>query len=106
MRTWNAVLGAVAAATLIWSASADAKELKVGLANEPTAIDPHYHNLTPNNALASNIFDTLILQDERQRLLPGLATSWTALDATTWEFKLRQGVKWHDGKPFTAPVRS
>ena len=102
MRTWKAVLGAVAAASLIWSASAEAKELKVGLANEPTAIDPHYHNLTPNNALASNIFETLILQDERQRLLPGLATSWKALDATTWEFKLRKGVKWHDGKPFTA----
>ena len=102
MRTWKAVLGAVAAASLIYSASAGAKELKVGLANEPTAIDPHYHNLTPNNALASNIFETLILQDERQRLLPGLATSWKALDATTWEFKLRKGVKWHDGKPFTA----
>ena len=102
MRTWNAVLGAVAAAALVWSASADAKELKVGLANEPTAIDPHYHNLTPNNALASNIFETLILQDERQRLLPGLATSWKALDATTWEFELRRGVKWHDGTPFTA----
>ncbi len=81
---------------------AGAKELKVGLANEPTAIDPHYHNLTPNNALTASIFDALILQDDRQRLLPGLATSWKALDATTWEFKLRQGVKWHDGKPFTA----
>ena len=102
MRTWNAVLGAIAAAALIWSAPAGAKELTVGLANEPTAIDPHYHNLTPNNAMAANIFDTLILQDEKQRLLPGLATSWKAIDDTTWEFKLRQGVTWHDGKPFTA----
>jgi peptide/nickel transport system substrate-binding protein len=102
MRKWNAVFGAIAAAALIWSAPAGAKELKVGLANEPTAIDPHYHNLTPNNAMAANIFDTLILQDEKQRLLPGLATSWKAIDDTTWEFKLRQGVTWHDGKPFTA----
>ena len=102
MRIMNAILGAAVALAVAGALPAGAKELKVGLANEPTAIDPHYHNLTPNNALTASIFDTLILQDDRQRLLPGLATSWKALDATTWEFKLRQGVKWHDGKPFTA----
>ena len=102
MRILNAILGAAVALAVAGALPAGAKELKVGLANEPTAIDPHYHNLTPNNALTASIFDTLILQDDRQRLLPGLATSWKALDATTWEFKLRQGVKWHDGKPFTA----
>ncbi|MCH8036796.1 MAG: ABC transporter substrate-binding protein [Proteobacteria bacterium] len=102
MRILNAVLGAAVALAVAGAMPAGAQELRVGLANEPTAIDPHYHNLTPNNALTASIFDALILQDDRQRLLPGLATSWKALDATTWEFKLRQGVKWHDGKPFTA----
>ncbi len=102
MRIMKAVLGATVALAMLGAMPAGAKELRVGLANEPTAIDPHYHNLTPNNALTASIFDTLILQDDRQRLLPGLATSWKALDSTTWEFKLRQGVKWHDGKAFTA----
>ena len=102
MRILNAILGAAMALAVAGALPAGAQELKVGLANEPTAIDPHYHNLTPNNALTASIFDALILQDDRQRLLPGLATSWKALDATTWEFTLRQGVKWHDGKPFTA----
>ena len=102
MRILNAILGATVALAMVGAMPAGANELRVGLANEPTAIDPHYHNLTPNNALTASIFDTLILQDDRQRLLPGLATSWKALDSTTWEFELRQGVKWHDGKPFTA----
>ncbi len=102
MRIHHALLGAAVALTMAGALPAGAQELRVGLANEPTAIDPHYHNLTPNNALTASIFDALILQDDRQRLLPGLATSWEATDSTTWVFKLRQGVKWHDGKPFTA----
>ena len=79
-----------------------AQELRIGLKGEPTAIDPHYHNLTPNNAMAANIFSHLIEQDENQQLLPGLASSWKAVDDLTWEFKLREGIKFHDGTPFTA----
>ncbi len=92
----------LAAATLAFSAAAGAKELTVGLASEPTSIDPHYHNLTPNNSLARHIFNPLIRMDANQGLVPGLATSWTAVDDLTWEFKLREGVTWHDGSPFTA----
>lgn len=79
-----------------------AQELKIGISTEPSAMDPHYHNLGPNNQLAFTIFDTLVLQDETQKLVPGLAESWKALNDTTWEFKLRKGVKFHDGSPFTA----
>ena len=91
------------AATMSLSATAlMAADLKVGYGSEPSAIDPHYHNLGPNNAMAANIFSRLIEQDEKQRLNPGLATSWKAIDDLTWEFKLRKGVKFHDGSPFTA----
>jgi len=79
-----------------------AAELKIGLSAEPSALDPHYHNLGPNNQIAYTIFDTLILQDANQKLVPGLALSWKPVNETTWEFKLRQGVKFHDGSPFTA----
>ena len=65
-------------------------------------MDPHYHNLTPNNSLLSHVFERLIENDEKQNLIPGLAESWKAINDTTWEFKLRKGVKWHDGSPFTA----
>ena len=93
--------GALAAA-LVLPGTLAAKELTVGLASEPSSIDPHYHNLTPNNALAREIFDRLVMPDDKQILKPGLAVSWKAVDDLTWEFKLREGVKWHDGSAFTA----
>jgi peptide/nickel transport system substrate-binding protein len=84
------------------AAAAGAQELRIGLAAEPTAMDPHYHNLSPNSSMSSHIFEKLVGQDERQRLVPELAESWRAVDATTWEFKLRRNVRFHDGTPFTA----
>src|SRR5262245_38341009 len=82
--------------------TARGQELKIGLPSEPTAMDPHFHNLTPNNSLLRHIFDRLIDQDENQALKPGLALSWRSVDETTWEFKLRPGVKFTDGSDFTA----
>jgi peptide/nickel transport system substrate-binding protein len=79
-----------------------AQELKVGLSAEPSSMDPHYHNLTPNNMLARHIYEPLIGQDKKQALVPLLAESWKAVDETTWEFKLRRNVKFHDGSDFTA----
>jgi peptide/nickel transport system substrate-binding protein len=77
-------------------------ELKIGLASEPSSIDPHYHNLGPNNEMRRHVFESLIWQDEQQKLSPLLATSWKPTSETTWEFKLRKGVKFHDGSDFTA----
>ncbi len=94
------LLGAVAAVLL--AGNVGATDLRVGLKLEPSSIDPHYHNLSPNNAFARHIFDRLVQTDDKQRLHPGLALSWKPLNDTTWEFKLRQGVKFHDGSPFTA----
>ncbi|MEM7566211.1 MAG: ABC transporter substrate-binding protein [Pseudomonadota bacterium] len=77
--------------------------LTVGLASEATSIDPHFHNLTPNSQIGKQIFDNLINQGSRQELMPGLATEWGPTDdPKVWEFKLREGVTFHDGSPFTA----
>jgi peptide/nickel transport system substrate-binding protein len=96
----------IAAATVVAVVSlvppVGASELKVGLAAPPSAMDPHFHNLTPNNSLLSHIYDRLVHQDPSQALIPGLAESWKAVNETTWEFKLRKGVTFHDGSPFTA----
>ena len=84
-----------------WTASAD--ELRIGVPVLPSAMDPHYHNTQVNLAYVNHVFDPLVGQAANQQTLyPRLAVSWKALDDTTWEFKLRQGVKWHDGTPFTA----
>ena len=79
-----------------------AANLTIGLGTDVTATDPHYHNLTPNNNIASHIFGYLVERDEKSQPLPSLATEWKPVDPTTWEFKLRKGVKFHDGSEFTA----
>lgn len=96
------LFAALIAVMLSYSSAVYAKDLTIGLGTEPTSIDPHFHNLSPNNSLARHIFDRLVLTDAKQQLVPGLAESWKAIDDTTWELKLRKGVKWHDGSPFTA----
>jgi peptide/nickel transport system substrate-binding protein len=97
MRAVALVFGLLVFGTHGWG-----QELRIGLSAEPSAMDPHYHNLTPNNSLLSHVFERLITTDEKQRLIPGLAESWKVIDETVWEFKLRKGVTWHDGSPFTA----
>jgi peptide/nickel transport system substrate-binding protein len=85
------------------AASAASQDLRIGLAAEPTTMDPHYQTLTPNLALHAHVFETLVAQDEQQRLKPALAERWSLLpDGITWEFKLRQNVTWHNGARFTA----
>ncbi len=84
------------------SLSVFANDLKVALAAEPTSMDPHYQNLTINNSFATQIFSSLVLQDVNQNLIPGLATSWKPININTWEFKLRAGVRFHNGAIFSA----
>lgn len=78
------------------------RDLAIGLALQPTAIDPHFHDSQINRGIVANIFDRLVHQDAEQRPVPGLATSWRALDARRWEFTLRRDVRFHDGSPFAA----
>ena len=59
-----------------------AADLTIGIGADVTAIDPHYHNVTPNNNVAAHIFDYLVLRDERQQPIPGLAESWKTVDPT------------------------
>ncbi len=96
------MLAAAAVACWIATAAVQAQDLKIGLSAEPSAMDPHFHNLTPNNSLLKHIFERLVDQDENQRIRPGLALSWKTLDDTTWEFKLRPNVKFSNGDDFTA----
>ncbi|MEM1431126.1 MAG: ABC transporter substrate-binding protein [Pseudomonadota bacterium] len=102
MRTTTKALMAAAGVLALSVTAASAERIVIGLASEPTSIDPHFHNLGPNNAMSVHMFDRLIAQDEKQRLSPGLALSWEPIDDLTWEFKLREGVTFHDGTAFNA----
>ena len=95
-------LALAACLALGWTAPLASQDLAIGLGLNVTSIDPHFHNTTPNLNVAAQIFDRLVHTDAQQRPVPGLALSWRTLDPTTWEFVLRDGVKFSDGTPFEA----
>jgi len=92
----------LAACTILWGGSAHGAELRIGLAADVTSMDPHFLNIAPKINISSHVFDALTQVDEDTRLIPGLAASWRAVDPTTWEFRLRPGVRFHDGAELTA----
>src|SRR5712691_7469016 len=94
------LLGLVAGAILAVTASA--AEVAIGLRTEPSAIDPQFAILGANQQISEQIFDTLVMRDDQLHLAPGLAVSWRLVDDTTWEFKLRDDVVFHDGSKFSA----
>ena len=82
---------------------AAAQTLTMAVGAPVTSIDPHFHNIGPNNTVASMLFDTLLQQDGDSRLQAGLAERWApAADGDGWEFTLREGVRFQDGAPLTA----
>src|SRR5262245_15825464 len=82
--------------------SAQAQTLTIGVRAGPDSIDPHWSTLGSQAETLRHIFDTVVMADENLQLKPGLATSWKPIDDTTWEFKIREGVKFHDGSELTA----
>ena len=81
---------------------AQGTHLRIGIAADITSLDPHHINIGSNNNALWHIYEALTHVNADARLVPGLAESWTATDKTHWEFRLRRGVKFHDGTDFTA----
>ena len=69
---------------------------------DPSTLDPMNHQETPASNLSTNIFDTLLERDQELKLVPQLAESYRIVAPTVWEFKLRKGIKFHNGEPFDA----
>jgi peptide/nickel transport system substrate-binding protein len=96
-----AVAGLACAAT---TAQAQDKTVTVVLSEEPEGLDGCNSNRsTVGRVVKQNIVETLTEIDPKDgSITPRLATSWEKVDDKTWRFKLRQGVKFHDGAPFNA----
>jgi peptide/nickel transport system substrate-binding protein len=84
------------------AAHAASSELEIGLGGAFTTIDPHFFHATPNHTVAMHMFERLVDRTPDGTLVPVLAESWTLLNDTLWEFKLRAAVKFHDGGELTA----
>ncbi|MGG5808901.1 ABC transporter substrate-binding protein [Falsiroseomonas sp. CW058] len=93
---------ALLAISAAFAAPAAAQRLTIGVSAVPAAVDPHFHSGTSTQNLTYNLFDTLFTLTPEMRLAPGLAVSWTPVAETMWEVRLRPGVRWTDGRPFTA----
>jgi peptide/nickel transport system substrate-binding protein len=99
-RLLAALLGAVA--LNLGSLPVEAKTMRWASQGDPQTADPYSQNESLTNLFSQAVHDTLVMRDQGLQLVPGLATSWQQVNPTTWRFVLRQGVKFHDGSPFTA----
>jgi peptide/nickel transport system substrate-binding protein len=97
------MLGLVGVALLGTAAvPAEAQTLTIGVRGGPDSIDPHFTATGTHAEALKHVYDTLVWSGRGLELEPRLAESWRPINETTWEFKLRRGVKFHDGSDFTA----
>ncbi|WP_080848302.1 glutathione ABC transporter substrate-binding protein [Cytobacillus gottheilii] len=82
--------------------STDGGELVFVTPSDAPTLDPHGVNDTASNTATTQILERLVDYSEDGSIVPLLATEYEAIDDTTWEFKLREGVKFHDGTDFNA----
>lgn len=95
--------GAAAAATLpAFPALAQAKQLTIALTADAVILDPHAANELSGNIMFYHFYDALVQRTPELDFKPSLAESWQVADETTWVFKLRRGVKFHNGDELKA----
>jgi peptide/nickel transport system substrate-binding protein len=101
-RLKSALLMGSAALGLAAAQPAAAQNVTIAIGGSVTSLDPHFYNASPNHSAAAHFFERLTEFDSNAKMQPALAESWKAVAPDVWEFKLRPGVKWHDGRDFTA----
>ena len=96
----NVLLMTVAAAFTL--GTADARTLRIADQGDALSMDPHSLNESLQLSFTGNLYEALVGRDKKLGLTPALATEWKQTSPTVWRFKLRRGVVFHDGTPFTA----
>lgn len=92
----------LSATTLALACAVQAATLRIASAFDPQTMDPHALALLYHSRVAFQVYENLVSRDEQFALEPALALSWQMIKPTTWRFKLREGVKFHDGSAFSA----
>jgi peptide/nickel transport system substrate-binding protein len=86
-----------------FTGAASAQDVTIALGSEPTTLDPQLREDGGERAVNDNIYETLMVRTPDGKLATGLAAAQPRLiDPQTWEVKLRQGIKFHNGEPFNA----
>jgi peptide/nickel transport system substrate-binding protein len=94
-------IGALLLAACLAALPLAAKTLRFASGFDPQSLDPHALALQYQTRVASQIYESLVFRDRNFAIEPALAVSWQQLEPKRWRFKLRPGVKFHDGTPFT-----
>ncbi len=97
---WIWCLAALVACTTL--APARAQTLRWASQGDVQTLDPHAMNEGLTNMVWGQVYEGLVARDKDLTIVPSLATSWTVVNPTTWRFRLRPGVRFHDGSPLTA----
>src|SRR2546425_5030250 len=82
--------------------AAPAGQVVIAQGVDPTTLDPQWHEETPAYNVLLNIYDTLLFRDRDLKIIPWLAECWRMVNPTTWEFKLRKNVRFHNSEEFDA----
>ncbi len=95
-------VGALVAGLVLPASAQPAGRVVIAQGVDPTTLDPHNHEETPAYNVLLNLYDTLLFRDKELKLIPWLAESWRVVTPTTWEFKIRRNVKFHNGEEVDA----
>ncbi|MDO5054634.1 MAG: ABC transporter substrate-binding protein [Pasteurella oralis] len=99
LATQSAFAAEVPAGTVL----ADKQELRMNNGSDPSSLDPHKIEGTPEALVARQLFETLVISDADGHIIPGAAEKWEhSADFKTWTFHLRKDGKWSNGEPVTA----
>lgn len=79
-------------------------DMTVAVPSDVVSLDPHGSNDDPSEQLRDVVYEGLLTQGENLEITAALAEEWEQIDDVTWEFKLREGVEFHDGSLFNAEV--
>ncbi len=108
---WGGLLAGLLQAALLPAAhgapaapatATNAAALRIASAFDPQTLDPHAVALLYHTRVVHQVYDSLVNRDQAFKIEPALALSWQNTSPTTWRFKLRPGVKFHDGAVLTA----
>ncbi len=96
------IVNIVAVFVFASTAQVGAETFRYSTSGDILGLDPYTNNEGPTNTMKSNLYEGLLHRSYDLSLHPALATSWEQTSPTKWRFVLRQGVKFHNGNPFTA----
>ncbi|MCB1741220.1 MAG: ABC transporter substrate-binding protein [Gammaproteobacteria bacterium] len=102
MNTKRILAAGIAALLIGMGTCVSAKTFRYATTGDILGLDPHANNEGPTNTMKGNIYGRLVHRKPDLSLEPDLATEWSRVNETTWRFKLRPNVTFHNGNPFNA----